>query len=1324
MISQLVTWVALPNGASAEGTARRLSLFVSPRLRTDEAITLAPFVDFLDWPARVNDPATTLEIELADGTVIPATLEGDPPDSALWTALFAADTPLRPFEFSDHADRPFVTFSVRSVVDAVRNVYAQAAAASPDELPRILGNRHVQPPVAGLADLFEELGTLFRGQLFEGVGTPRALDARILQILGAARVRSAVMRAGNARGGPLIEPLPPDGTVSGHFARAYLFHRRPQPEVVMPADAAAAAHFRASVDFHQMVAALGDHPALLRRLGLIVDVVVPAANIPSAGPGAPLAVRTKVSWTSALAPGQSADRTPWTATVHALTATGVVFAAADGAPGATPPTGLVSLPAATFTLEQVDVDGAALKTIDSAATITHVADTPADRPFGQPEDAGLPALRTGGIALVQTARAAGLQADFGRALGQNDAIETGAPLVLDAEDVRRGYRLDVFDAGTGAWHSVHQRIVRYLVGGNDVIPPVTDEGIFQISFAGAATPPGVPPDPNGEIYLHEGLVTWDGWSLSAPRPGKSLSRSPDASAPPERVRNDALTALGLEVEAAHQPGSLPRLRFGRGYRFRLRSVDLAGNGPTVAEADQRMGPGPADAAIPAAGATSVYRRFEPVAAPALVPRAPYDEGVSLLRLVIRSNFSQSPDDYVAAFNASPLVTADGHRPYSAVDERHVAPPKTSLRAVEMHGLLDDVIGSDGQPPDAARRAAIRAAYELARREKGSLETGAPDEPQRDLHPEEQLELPYLPDPFAKGAVFFGLPGHPPGEPFVVQFDGARWDEAKPFRLQLAGGSGAPTWDSATRVLTIRLPQAVTTTVRVASLFGGDVGMMGILEWCERSLTANQIDRVVGTMKANRCWLITPWHTLQLVHAVQQPLTEPVCDQLEANRDFGVTVADLFGLVRIHPPSTEKVDLLAEWAEDVDDPAQPGPERRQGRAVVFELPTRTAATGRTDVDPRRIPYSLRGGRHLTFSTGTLNDLVVSPLPGHQFGDTKYRRVRYAVKATTPFREYFPQAWGAQSEQLTRTSDSVELDIPSSAPPAVPRVLYVVPIQGWEQSVNDGGEIRRRRGGGLRVYLGRGWYSSGDGEQLGVVVGPYLTNAKAPEYPFISLIGQDPIRDAPPLTSLRAERLPNAVAVVPGTRLLELPNQAVTLAVFDPQYEPSTARWFCDIDIDTELAYFPIVRLALVRYQPHALDGCHVSPVVPADIVQTLPDRTLSVTRGDDARLHLALSGPSYAAIRGGAGPRRDDAAVRARVVARLEERDPSVADDLLGWRTVPGAEVELGASVADGITTWQGTVAEDQGPGARRIMIVEEDRLENASRVIYADIVDL
>ena len=497
MITQLVTWVALPNGVSDDGALRRVSLFVSPRLRTDEAITLAPFVDFLDWPGRINDPATTLEVELSDGTVLPATLDMPAPDSGLWATFFTAATPLRPFEVHDYADRPFVTFSVRSVVSTLRNLYARTAAASPDALPKILGNRNVEPPVTGLADLFEGLGQLFRGRLFEAVDDGPELDGRIRGFLNAARARSALVRAGNARGGALIEPLADDGSVAGTFARAYPFHRRPQPEVAMPSDEEAPAHFTATVDFHQMLAALGDHPALLRRLGLVLDVSVPADALPLALPGAPLLVRAKVSWPTGLAAGQSADRTPWIAAVHTVSGDAVCFAAADATPepGEKEPTGLIPLPLAAFALEQVDVDGAALKTIDVAATINRVSDhpAPAERPFGQLEDAGLPALRTGGIALVQTARAAALQADFGRALGQNEAIETGAPMILDADDVRRGYRLDVFDAETGVWHSLHRRVARYLAGGGDAIPPVSDEGIFQVSLAGAAAPLECPP---------------------------------------------------------------------------------------------------------------------------------------------------------------------------------------------------------------------------------------------------------------------------------------------------------------------------------------------------------------------------------------------------------------------------------------------------------------------------------------------------------------------------------------------------------------------------------------------------------------------------------------------------------------------------------------------------------------------------------------------------------------------------------------------------------------------------------------------------------------
>ncbi len=328
-----------------------------------------------------------------------------------------------------------------------------------------------------------------------------------------------------------------------------------------------------------------------------------------------------------------------------------------------------------------------------------------------------------------------------------------------------------------------------------MIPPVTDEGIFQHLVRRRGNAPGVPPDPNGEIYLHEGLVTWDGWSLSAPRPGKSVEPVADASAPPERVRNEALTALGLEVEAVHRARIATPAAVRPRVRFRLRSVDLAGNGPTVAEADQRIGPGPADAAIPAAGATSVYRRFEPVAAPALVPRAPYDEGGSLLRLVIRSNIrSRRTTMWLPSMprrSSPPTVIGLQRR-----DERHVAPPKTSLRAVEMHGLLDDVIGSDGQPrmPPAVRRSAPPTSWPDARRGRSSRRRTTLSATST---PRNSWSCRTYPTRSRRAPCSSVCRDTRRASPSSCSSTAARWDEAKRFRLRLAGGSGAPTWDSAT-----------------------------------------------------------------------------------------------------------------------------------------------------------------------------------------------------------------------------------------------------------------------------------------------------------------------------------------------------------------------------------------------------------------------------------------------------------------------------------------------------------------------------------------------
>ena len=63
---------------------------MSPRLRTDEGITLAVYPDLLDWPATVAAATWTVD---ADGADLPAEVVSPAPESDLWVALFPPETP-------------------------------------------------------------------------------------------------------------------------------------------------------------------------------------------------------------------------------------------------------------------------------------------------------------------------------------------------------------------------------------------------------------------------------------------------------------------------------------------------------------------------------------------------------------------------------------------------------------------------------------------------------------------------------------------------------------------------------------------------------------------------------------------------------------------------------------------------------------------------------------------------------------------------------------------------------------------------------------------------------------------------------------------------------------------------------------------------------------------------------------------------------------------------------------------------------------------------------------------------------------------------------
>ena len=133
--------------------------------------------------------------------------------------------------------------------------------------------------------------------------------------------------------------------------------------------------------------------------------------------------------------------------------------------------------------------------------------------------------------------------------------------------------------------------------------------------------------------------------------------------------------------------------------------------------------------------------------------------------------------------------------------------------------------------------------------------------------------------------------------------------------------------------------------------------------------------------------------------------------------------------------------------------------------------------------------------------------------HQLGDTRHRLVSYHATATTRFREYFaPEVAttvGDDGVLLTQhRGDAVQRHVPSSRRPDPPEIAYVIPTYSWSEARTTlpptgglkgpvlGRPVKvttRTRTGGLRVYLRRPWFSSGDGELLGVVLKhqPWLT-----------------------------------------------------------------------------------------------------------------------------------------------------------------------------------------------------------------------------------------
>lgn len=973
-MSEEIVWTALPNGHAGQGSGRRLrvSVLVSPRLRGDEPeTTLHRFPDFVSWPDTVAK--MTFGLQFGTAPSLPAERQGPPPDAALWRMLFPPDTLVRSHQFDDWSRSQLISYDTRRVCSGLRSLYGSLA------VPAGQGLLESAPWARGYPTVLST-----------------ALDDRGFNLAWNDTTAAQARRQLSQPSAALSD--------KEHIARFLLFHRRPaHPTVTLPEGAEG---FRKVLDFHQAVSSLGDYPRLLRLLGLVVDLEVLAAAAEPLATTDPQPLRVRPTWqpmdSNSPAPGRSpATLTTWD---------GDVFAA-EPASGELAG-GLLPLANGSYELVDLDVDGAALKALNMRLGLN------ANPGGGSPGRSGLPSLRSVGLALVRAERGRMVGQHFADMKAHNDVIEGSDPeaATFNAEQLVRGQIIDVFDGRLGRWCSLCQRVGTYTFGepGDQATVrrlTLNDEGFVELAVTGAPRPADAdPPPPGADLYLHDALVRWDGWSAVVPRPGKSLHRDADPTSGAERPDNEAVTPFKLVTSFIPAPRSLPALRFGVGYRLRARAVDLAGNCPSLEEAGDAH-------VLPAPGSPErIYMRYDPVPPPLVVLRQRLTErgspGESLERMVLRSG------------NRSDEL--DGPRT-ALVVERHIAPPRTSQAMAEAHGAFD---GPDGRiRGDEGTHAMIhrRDAAQLA------LDGDTP------IEPAPQLVVSHLPDVLARGAALRDLPGVPhgatatvddtgrlvvsfaagpgrPGSATLIGFgDADRWPDMLAFRLVVAEGDAVPEWDAGARTLTVFLPKAEVATVPLSSfVVRSDLRLLGVWEWMREHVETESLklggspeklatfvrDVAVATRSAleGGHWMLTPARDLVLVHAVQQPLGHPEIGQLTIQRDIGETAAHLTGEVRVHAKSTAKIDLIADWTEVVDV----DPDPTKGRATeehVAELPLHDL--GKTEVvDPRshlaigsydrdRDTVALEPGRH----------------PAHRFPDTRHRRVAYRVVATSRFAEYF-------------------------------------------------------------------------------------------------------------------------------------------------------------------------------------------------------------------------------------------------------------------------------------------------------------------------------
>jgi len=838
---------------------------------------------------------------------------------------------------------------------------------------------------------------------------------------------------------------------------------------------------------------LRQYPPLMRMLGLIVDLNIDKDRFNDAKSklGAGFTGRCWLSVRAVIPAGVSIQPTAHKSRVIYDRRTNLLFLSNDVQEEIIE-SRMLGLGTEAYGTMQIDIDSAAIKLSTYAAALSPIRGTvdPSSRE-------AFPSLRSSGLSIFKDQRAVSVSQRMKRInevnnklINEPDSFDNSC--MLYASDLIKGIRIDVWDDVTKKWHQLCRRKGTYrlvnnaadLVSGqyqklaDDLV--ATDEG--WISSVGTFLS-----DTSNVLSLRETLFTWEGWSLCVPRPGKTIANNDTVIDMQDATELNIMTKdtikTNLRVTMESEPGTLPRLRFGRTYLFRARTVDIAGYSVPFEDVERYgLMSMEDDDKYHTKAADGFYSRFQPVNPPILfadrILSSEISPGETTHRLIIRSNYSGEVNaaSYRSNFFAQLLGDDEG----TIECMRYIAPPRAGYMLVEQHGMYDarfDAIlptlaslANPWEDPD------FKALYDdISNRDADGFEPYYTD---RDPAAKANLSaLCYLPDPCSRGAllrIYHSLKPTTgtPADSVLHMFykdgsSGAIWPSPSILRLNLTDLGRATIrvlgrrvdvhYTDATAEARIILPKAAAWTVRLSSsLESGESGnadkylnLFGIWRWSDKADPEGA--------RLGKHWMITPFIDIEVIHAVQQPMTASnLKEDIESYRHIGDTRAYLynrhessaslptlpiFKIDEVDGNSTGILEVIAEWDEPYDpvtknivigerpitDDLLPHDGKKYGSPVwsidmikgtkkIFEYaipaPGEPAAT---DTQPSRYNDKKKA--------------VIIPYMEikHEFGDTKHRYVRYKSRVISRFAEYFRPRVTGISVRLKGVNKRIILDI---------------------------------------------------------------------------------------------------------------------------------------------------------------------------------------------------------------------------------------------------------------------------------------------------------